>query len=300
MNGILLIDKEPGYTSFDVIAILRGVLHMKKIGHGGTLDPEATGVLPVFLGNASKLSDYLPDSRKVYEAELLLGRTTDTEDIWGKTLEERPYETDEEAVKKAVLSFIGEYYQTPPMVSAKKVNGKKLYELARSGQVIERKPVLLHIDDIRIRKIDLPRVSFTVSCEKGTYIRTLSADIGKKLGCGACMSALRRTRHGSFSVENAYTLDEVKKAVRENTLDSMILPVEEVLPYESLCVPEKADRLLLNGNKIPAEEFFPDICIPEEDSPAKLYKISDSSGVFRGVFRLDRENGFLVPDKMFL
>ena len=298
MDGVLLIDKEQDYTSFDVVAKLRGILRMKKIGHGGTLDPQATGMLPVFLGNATKLCDYLPDETKVYEAEILFGRGTDTGDVWGETVSETPVNFSEEEARAAIFSFIGPYEQVPPMVSAKKVNGKKLYELARKGITVERRPVSLRIHGIRILSIKLPTARFIVDCEKGTYIRTLCEDIGKKLGTAACMSALRRLRHGSFRAEDAHTLKEVEAARDEGRLDSLVLPVESVLPFPALQVPEELTKLLRNGARLPAEQI-PGIKAPEE-YPDGRYKMYDGPGTFTGVYRWDAESGMLIPEKMIL
>ena len=211
ISGILNIKKEAGFTSHDVVAKLRGIVHQKKIGHTGTLDPDATGVLPVCLGKATKLCDLLTDKNKTYEAVLLLGKTTDTQDITGEVLEEKSTEAlTEEKVREAIEGFIGDYEQIPPMYSALKVNGKKLYELAREGKVIERKARLVKILDIQILEIDLPKVRMEVSCSKGTYIRTLCHDIGEKLGCGGCMESLIRTRVSTFRIEDAKTLDEIE------------------------------------------------------------------------------------------
>ena len=187
IHGIINVYKEKGFTSHDVVAKLRGIVGQKKIGHTGTLDPDATGVLPVCLGKATKLCDLLTDKNKTYEAVLLLGKTTDTQDITGEVLEEKSTEAlTEEKVREAIEGFIGDYEQIPPMYSALKVNGKKLYELAREGKVIERKARPVKILDIQILEIDLPKVRMEVSCSKGTYIRTLCHDIGEKLGCGGC------------------------------------------------------------------------------------------------------------------
>ena len=201
IHGIINVYKEKGFTSHDVVAKLRGIVGQKKIGHTGTLDPDATGVLPVCLGKATKLCDLLTDKNKTYEAVLLLGKTTDTQDITGEVLEEKSTEAlTEEKVREAIEGFIGDYEQIPPMYSALKVNGKKLYELAREGKVIERKARPVKILDIQILEIDLPKVRMEVSCSKGTYIRTLCHDIGEKLGCGGCMESLIRTRVSTLSL----------------------------------------------------------------------------------------------------
>ena len=199
INGIVNIYKEKGYTSHDVVAVLRKVVGQKKIGHTGTLDPDATGVLPVCLGRATKVCELLTDHDKTYEALLLLGKTTDTQDISGEVLEERdPGDLTEEEVRSCIESFIGEYDQIPPMYSALKVNGKKLYELAREGKTVERKSRKVQIHGIRILEMNLPHVRMEVDCSKGTYIRTLCHDIGEKLQVGGCMEELERTKVGRF------------------------------------------------------------------------------------------------------
>ena len=228
ISGILNIKKEPGFTSHDVVAKLRGIVHQKKIGHTGTLDPDATGVLPVCLGKATKLCDIIGDWDKTYEAVLLLGRETDTEDTSGQTLKEREVTVTEEEIRDIILSFQGSYDQIPPMYSAKKVNGKKLYELARQGIVIERKPCPVTLSSIIIKKIDLPYVTFEVTCSKGTYIRSLCRDIGEKAGCGGCMAGLVRTRVSSFKIEDGFTLSEVEAMRDADTLLKHIVPVDEV------------------------------------------------------------------------
>ena len=215
MDGVLNIRKEKGYTSFDVVAKLRGILHMKKIGHTGTLDPEAEGVLPVVLGKATKLVDLLTEKQKTYEALLHLGLETDTQDMTGTVLEEKPVEVTEEDVEAVIREFVGEYQQIPPMYSALKVDGKKLYELAREGKTVERKARTVHFYEIDIKEINLPYVRFSVTCSKGTYIRTLCHDIGQKLGCGGCMEELLRTRSGNFVWEDSMTLAQVEEAVKK-------------------------------------------------------------------------------------
>ena len=212
VNGILNVYKEKGYTSHDVVAKLRGIVGQKKIGHTGTLDPDAEGVLPVCLGRATKVCDMLTEKDKTYEAVLLLGKETDTQDISGTVL--RVGETEgltQEQVKDCVMSFVGEYDQIPPMYSALKVNGKKLYELAREGKTIERKSRKVEIKEIRILEMALPRVRMEVSCSKGTYIRTLCHDIGEKLGCFGCMESLLRTKVSRFEIESSLKLSEIQK-----------------------------------------------------------------------------------------
>ena len=191
-DGMINVCKEKGFTSHDVVAKLRGILHQKKIGHTGTLDPDATGVLPVCLGKGTKLCDMITDRDKTYRAVMMLGRTTDTQDISGQILTEKAVNVDEREVRDAAVSFVGDYMQIPPMYSAIKVDGKKLYELARAGQEVERKARHVVINALNITEIQLPYVTMEVTCSKGTYIRTLCQDIGEKLGCGACMTELVR------------------------------------------------------------------------------------------------------------
>ena len=198
MNGIIVIDKEPGFTSHDVVAKMRGICGQRKIGHTGTLDPMATGVLPVCLGSATKLCDMLADRDKEYVAELLLGVETDTQDVTGQVLARCPVEVQESQVRSAAASFVGEYRQVPPMYSALKVNGKKLCDLARAGKEVERKARPVQIYELEILECSLPVVRMRVVCSKGTYIRTLCADMGERLACGGTMQSLRRTRVGMF------------------------------------------------------------------------------------------------------
>ena len=226
VNGILNVYKEKGYTSHDVVAKLRGIVGQKKIGHTGTLDPDAEGVLPVCLGRATKVCDMLTEKDKTYEAVLLLGKETDTQDISGTVL--RVGETEgltQEQVKDCVMSFVGEYDQIPPMYSALKVNGKKLYELAREGKTIERKSRKVEIKEIRILEMALPRVRMEVSCSKGTYIRTLCHDIGEKLGCFGCMESLLRTKVSRFEIESSLKLSEIQKKREEGKLSEIITPL---------------------------------------------------------------------------
>ena len=214
-QGIIVIHKEKGFTSHDVVAKLRGILHMKKIGHTGTLDPDATGVLPVALGKGTKLVDPLTDKEKTYEAVLHLGIDTDTQDMSGTVLEERPVNVTEEEVRKVLKSFVGEQLQVPPMYSALKVNGKKLYELAREGKTVERKARPVCFYEIEPLEFHLPLVKIRVTCSKGTYIRTLCHDIGEKLGCGGCMEELLRSRVGRYSLFESHTLAQVEAAVAD-------------------------------------------------------------------------------------
>jgi tRNA pseudouridine55 synthase len=230
MNGVICIDKPEGMTSFDVVAVLRKITRERKAGHAGTLDPMATGVLPVFFGEATKAIPLLPDHDKRYIAGLRLGLTTDTGDTTGKVLETSPVNVTPEQVAAAALSFKGEIAQVPPMYSALKVNGRHLYDIAREGGEVERAARNITIYDIEVTGRDevTGDYSMAVYCSKGTYIRTLCEDIGKKLGCGGAMSSLRRTFAAGFEIERCKTLDEVKSLAKEDNLSNTILGVEEI------------------------------------------------------------------------
>lgn len=223
-HGIINVYKEKGFTSHDVVAKLRGICKQKKIGHTGTLDPEAVGVLPVCLGSATKLCDMLTDKTKEYVAVLKLGVVTDTQDLTGTILEEHPVTMTEEQIREVIFSFQGDQLQIPPMYSALKVNGKKLYELAREGKEVERaaRPITIH--EIEILKEELPEITIRVSCSKGTYIRTLCHDIGQALLCGGAMASLTRTRVGSFQIGQAYPLAKLQQLSDEGRLSEAVLP----------------------------------------------------------------------------
>ena len=297
MDGILIIRKEQGFTSFDVVAVLRKIVGQKKIGHGGTLDPMAEGVLPVFLGNASRLMNYLGESDKRYEAGILLGKETDTEDIWGTVLRERPVNVSPDDVLKAVQSFQGEYLQVPPMYSAKKLNGKKLYELAREGVTVERKAVPVAVREIEVISMALPEFRIRVTCSKGTYIRSLARDIGEKLGTGACMTSLLRTSHGGFDLADAHTLSEVREAKENGMLEALVIPLHEVLSgYPEFITSPDADKLLYNGNRIPEEE----VKLHGSPENGAMYRAFLSDGRFAALYVYSAENGCFRAEKMFL
>ena len=294
MDGVLNIRKEKGYTSFDVVAKLRGILHMKKIGHTGTLDPEAEGVLPVVLGKATKLVDLLTDKQKTYEALLHLGLETDTQDMTGTVLCEKSVEVSEEDVEVVIREFVGEYQQIPPMYSALKVDGKKLYELAREGKTVERKARTVHFYEIDIKEINLPYVRFSVTCSKGTYIRTLCHDIGQKLGCGGCMEELIRTRSGNFTWEDSMTLAEVEEAVKDGTIEDRVICIGQVLKdYPEIFCTREGDRLLENGNAL--TEYF-----VKGSHKEGWVRMCDSQGEFKGIYQWDEAKNRYQPQKMFL
>lgn len=295
IHGIINVYKEKGFTSHDVVAKLRGIVGQKKIGHTGTLDPDATGVLPVCLGKATKLCDLLTDKNKTYEAVLLLGKTTDTQDITGEVLEEKSTEAlTEEKVREAIEGFIGDYEQIPPMYSALKVNGKKLYELAREGKVIERKARPVKILDIQILEIDLPKVRMEVSCSKGTYIRTLCHDIGEKLGCGGCMESLIRTRVSTFRIEDAKTLDEIETLKQEGKLAELLVPIDAMFPfYPKITVKDGWKAFAKNGNPLDLK-MLKEACGQDEETQVRLY---DESGKFIAIYQWKEKKYHIV--KMF-
>ena len=294
-NGIINVYKEQGFTSFDVVAKLRGMLHQKKIGHTGTLDPDAQGVLPVCLGKATKVCDLLTDKDKVYEAVLLLGKRTDTLDISGEVLEERAVQVDEEFVRETIMSFVGEIEQIPPMYSALKVNGQKLCDLARKGVTVERKSIKVTIHSIDIIEVKLPEVRFSVHCSKGTYIRTLCDDIGQKLGCLGCMKSLIRTRVDMFALENALKLDEIQRLVDDNRIEEAILPIDMVFNgYARIHTKEEALKLVSNGNKVPLN------LVMEFDIKEDKVRLYDHNDRFIGIYQYDRKNLLYKPIKIFM
>ncbi|MFW5669450.1 MAG: tRNA pseudouridine(55) synthase TruB [Acetivibrio ethanolgignens] len=299
MDGIINIYKEKGYTSHDVVAKLRGILKQKKIGHTGTLDPEATGVLPVCLGKATKLCDLLTDKDKTYVAVLKLGIETDTQDMTGQILKEHALDWQEAKIREAIASFVGEYEQVPPMYSALKVNGKKLYELAREGKEVERKARRVHIFDIELLSMDKEQKEITmqVHCSKGTYIRTLCADIGECLGCGGCMKSLERIQVERFSLRDSLTLSEVEKLVREETLEKYIIPLEAMFEkYQRLMLKPEADRFLYNGNSFWASNSQKEASWQE----GEIVRACDSQGVFKGLYFYQAKEKTFKPYKMFL
>lgn len=296
-NGIINIYKEAGFTSHDVVAKMRGILKQKKIGHTGTLDPEAVGVLPVCLGSGTKLCGVLTDHSKEYEAVLLLGVATDTQDTTGTVLRECDVLCGEDEVRNAVMSFVGEYDQIPPMYSALKVDGKKLYELARAGKEVERAARRVVIENIVIEKIDLPRVTMKVACSKGTYIRTLCHDIGETLGCGGAMESLKRTRVGQFTAETAITLSQLESLRDSEKVSEAVMPVDEFFAdIPAVHVKEEFTVLVQNGNAFVKKHVTePELC--KEGLKVRVY---DSGNRFYGIYEYDRERHRMKPWKMFL
>ena len=301
INGVINVYKEPGFTSHDVVAKLRGILKQKKIGHMGTLDPNAVGVLPVCLGKATKLCSVLSEKDKTYNATLLLGIETNTQDTTGEVIsqasEEELNALVEDKVFETIKSFIGDYEQIPPMFSAIKIGGEKLYNLARRGEVIERPARHCKIIDIVVTNIDLPRVEMHVTCSKGTYIRTLCHDIGQKLGVGGCMEKLVRSKVDRFDVEDSITLSQIEEYRDNGTLDEYLIPVDEMLDKYSKCiVSEDAEKLVYNGNIFTSRNTL--LKMTHEDR--QKVRVYTHDGNFIGLYIYNSEKQIYKPLKMFL
>lgn len=304
-NGILNINKPEGWTSQDVVAKLRGRLHLRRVGHTGTLDPMATGVLPVCFGKATRIIEYYDDDFKTYEAEMKLGMVTDTLDITGTVLETKPVDVSEEDVIQAIDSFRGWITQIPPKYSALKVNGKPLYKYAREGAEVEIKSRKIYVEDIQPVEVNLRenRILFRVTCSKGTYIRTICDDIGKKLGCGGTMTALRRTQSGCFRVEEARTLPEILEMTDEE-LERCVIPMDETLVHLGRIELKSMESVpfYYNGREIDtgyvnvlASPAVPE-ALQEGSRLGDKYRVYDPEGKFLGISSL-RENT-LYPEKV--
>ena len=281
VNGILIVDKPQGFTSHDVVAKLRGMLRQKKIGHAGTLDPMATGVLVVLLGNATRASDHASGQSKEYVARLRLGLTTDTQDITGATLEEHPVEVGEEALRAVLPAFTGDIQQLPPMYSAISVNGKRLYDLARKGVEVERASREITIEKLELleggENLGEHEYDLRAACSKGTYVRTICHDIGAALGCGGTMADLRRVRSGRFTLENALTFEKIAALLAENALESRIFPTDSVFfDLPEVRLNEEGDIRAGHGNFF-TERHLTEGVIPEEGGRCRIY---DSTGRF--------------------
>jgi len=304
-NGILNINKPEGWTSQDVVAKLRGRLHIRRVGHTGTLDPMATGVLPVCFGKATRIIEYYDDDFKTYEAEMKLGMVTDTLDITGTVLETKPVDVSEEDVIQTIDSFRGWITQIPPKYSALKVNGKPLYKYAREGAEVEIKSRKIYVEDIQPVEVNLRenRILFRVTCSKGTYIRTICDDIGKKLGCGGTMTALRRTQSGCFRVEEARTLPEILEMTDEE-LERCVIPMDKTLVHLGRIELKSMESVpfYYNGREIDtgyvnvlASPAVPE-AMQEESRLGDKYRMYDPEGKFLGISSL-RENT-LYPEKV--
>ena len=304
-NGILNINKPEGWTSQDVVAKLRGRLHIRRVGHTGTLDPMATGVLPVCFGKATRIIEYYDDDFKTYEAEMKLGMVTDTLDSTGTVLETKPVDVSEEDVIQTIDSFRGWITQIPPKYSALKVNGKPLYKYAREGVEVEIKSRKIYVEDIQPVEVNLRenRILFRVTCSKGTYIRTICDDIGKKLGCGGTMTALQRTQSGCFRVEEARTLPEILEMTDEE-LERCVIPMDKTLVHLGRIELKSMESVpfYYNGREIDtgyvnvlASPAVPE-ALQEGSRLGDKYRVYDPEGKFLGISSL-RENT-LYPEKV--
>lgn len=297
MNGILCMNKPQDFTSFDVIGKLRGILHMKRLGHTGTLDPMATGVLPILVGTATKACDILPNQDKTYQATVVFGKATDTLDIWGKSLQDYPEQHVTEAALRAILpEFLGDITQLPPMYSAVSVNGKRLYELARKGETVERPTRTVHIDAITLDAFDETQqtATLTVSCGKGTYIRTLLSDMGQRLGGDAVMTALTRTAACGYPLQDCLTFEQVAAAMADGTLEEHLLPTDSLFSsYPKLRLNAAQERMFCNGVKLDLKRLRN--LQPDQD----IYTVYGATGTFLGTALADRTQQELRIGKRF-
>ena len=311
-NGLLNVYKEPGYTSNDVVAKLRGILHQRKIGHTGTLDPDAVGVLVVCLGNGTRLCDMLTEHTKEYIAVCRLGVTTDTQDMSGTVLQEQQVNVTTEQLHAAVMAFVGDYDQIPPMYSAIKIGGRKLYDLAREGKEIERQPRRIHIDAVAVLDTSLLQsehiFTMEVKCSKGTYIRTLCHDIGQRLGCGAAMQHLTRTAVGSFHLEDAITLGQIEQLRDAGMLQDRIQSSEQLFRDLDAVRIDDAWRVQIeNGNSFKPEQILSESPEQEQDitDPDKMYedgervRVYGQDGTFFGIYRFNAKTISFQVEKFF-
>ena len=283
MNGIVIVDKPQGWTSQDVTARLRRVYATRRIGHGGTLDPMATGVLPVFVGRATRGVEFFEHAEKTYDTVLLLGRTTDTQDVTGATLAEKPVHLSPADIERVLPRFRGDILQVPPMYSALKVNGKKLYELARKGQEVERQPRPITVFELTNLGFDGTRLSLRVRCSKGTYIRTLCQDIGDALGCGGCMEALRRVRAGEYGIEDAVPLEQL---LESETPERYLRGLDTMFAhYPAVTLTPNQEKRCRNGNPF------------SSPLPQGTYRAYSQSGEFLMLAKV--EDGTMTTIKSF-
>lgn len=296
LNGIIVINKPKGFTSFDVIAKLRGVLHIKRLGHAGTLDPMSTGVLPVFVGKATKACDILPNNEKSYKAGFKLGVKTDTQDITGKIIfEERSSVKKEKLINKIKL-FLGETEQLPPMYSAVSVGGKRLYELAREGKEVERKPRKIYVESIEITEFDEQSQTgdIIIHCSKGTYIRTIIHDLGEALGTGGVLTSLERTSSSGYDISQSHTLNEVKSLIESGKgIEGIMYPIDSAFKiYEKIVLNQKHTTLYKNGVKLRLEQVGA--------KGGNTYRVYGNDNEFLGLALADKKsNEFIIKKNFF-
>ncbi len=288
-SGILVMNKPQGFTSFDVIGKLRGILKMRKLGHTGTLDPMATGVLPVLIGTAARACDILPDENKAYRAAFQLGTVTDTQDSSGNVLETHPFDVSESELLAVLPQFTGEIQQIPPMYSAVQINGKRLYELARAGKEIERPARQVTVQSLTLEAFDSQsgRGTLVIACGKGTYVRTILHDIGGVLGCGCMMTALERTAACGFTLNDAHTFEEVQQAADAGTVESLVIPTDRLfLSLPAVTLNETQTRLYRNGVLLSVSRLGH---LPE----GTRFRIYSAEQSFLGLADADREHNCL-------
>lgn len=297
MDGIIVINKPEKFTSFDVVAVMRGVAKTKKVGHTGTLDPMATGVLPLLFGNATKAQSLLPDSSKEYIAEFKLGITTDTLDIWGTVKENKPVSVLVDDIEKLLPKFTGDILQLPPMYSAVQKDGKRLYELARQGIEVEREKRAVNISTLKLLQYDESNYTgkLLISCSKGTYIRSLIDDIGAELGCGAVMTSLCRTSACGFTLENAITIEEAKELANSNNLQSVLRSVEGVFtPYRQVIVSQPQAKRFCNGGQLDLSRLK-----IKDLADGEIIRVKCQDSKFIGLGKVDFSNSWLAIYKLF-
>lgn len=300
MNGVILIDKPQGFTSFDVIAVVRRLTGQRKTGHTGTLDPNATGVLPVLLGSATKAQDLISNHDKSYTADFKLGLRTDTLDIWGSVIETREAAVTKEAVQQALETFRGEISQVPPMYSALKKDGKRLYDLARQGIEIEREPRKITVYSLTLDAFDEEKQegTLTVSCSKGTYIRTLTDDLGSALSTGAVMTALRRTEACGYTIGECVTLDKLRELSEEGKLGSVIRSVESLFSdEEELAVSDAQAKRFQNGGALALDRTA---LRSRTDCDGQRFRVKKCDGFFIGLGKADVQQNLLKIVKTFI
>ena len=300
LEGILAVYKPAGFTSHDVVAKVRRIVKMKRIGHTGTLDPEVTGVLPLCLGRATRVVEYMQELPKEYHATLRLGVATDTEDMTGTVIEQvDAVSVTKEDVIQVLNSFKGIISQVPPMYSAVKVDGKRLYELAREGKTVERKSREVTIYEIEMTDTSwdgpYPELSFRALCSKGTYIRTLCVDIGRALGLPSVMVKLERTKSAGIDAEHCVTFEDIEQCMEEGTLDSHLIPVDQAIPHlPAHTVSEEKTSAAIQGQRLSYKSVTPDVT---SETPIRLY---DVKGRFLGIYQKQEETGAIAPVKVFL
>lgn len=293
MTGVICLDKPEGISSFFAVKKVSRLLDTKKAGHTGTLDPMATGVLVIMLGSCTRFIDFLPESEKSYTARVMLGKNTDTLDITGDILEEKDVNVTEDELKKTAEKFLGDILQIPPMYSALRKDGVRLYDLARQGIEVERAPRKVQIKELKIYDFDGSSFSMDVTCSAGTYIRSLAFDIGESLGTGACLTSLRRTAANGFSIDKSLTLEEIEKHLENEDIEKYILPIENALKsYEAVTVSEAQGKRFRNGGELDLNRIHKDFC-------NSLYRIFAPDGSFLGLGEADTENNSLKPKRVF-